>query len=108
MLTCALRGGHVRAGLVFEEESAVVRTCVDVARRIRARTVASIVLEGHGSAKGARYGGCLLAEHGIQQRIPRDIRAERRQGGPAVAIGCDRKLIEIKRSSLSRCNINLH
>lgn len=65
-LTCALRGGYVRTGLVLEEESAVVRAGVDVARRIRARTVAPIVREGHRSTKGARHGRCLLAEHGVQ------------------------------------------
>jgi len=104
-LTCALRSGYVGAGLVFEEESAVIRTGVDVARWIRARAVAAIVGKGHGAAKRARYGRCLLAEHGVQQCIPRDIRAERRQCVLTVAKSCKRKLIEIKRAgaaSLSR------
>lgn len=101
-LTCALRGGYVRTSLVFEEESAVVRTGVDVARWIRARAMATVVGKGHGAAERARYGGCLLAEHRIQQRIPRNIRAERRQRVPTVAKSCKRKLIEIKRASRPR------
>lgn len=100
-LTCALRGGYVWTGLVLEEEPAVVRAGVDVARRVRARTVASIVREGHGAAKGAGYGRRLLAEHGVQQRIPRDVGAERRQGVSAVAKGCNGKLIGVNRSNAS-------
>lgn len=101
VLTCALRGGHVGAGLILEEEPAVVRAGVDVARRIRARAVAAVVRESHGSAKGARHGGRLLAEHGEQQRVPRNERAEGRQGVSAVAKSCKRKLIEIKRMRAS-------
>jgi len=94
-LTCTLRGGYIGAGLVPEEESAVVRTGVDVARWIRARAVTTVIRKGHGSAKGAGYRGCFLAEHGVQQRIPRNIRAERRQRVSTVTVSCKRKLIDI-------------
>lgn len=90
-LTCALGGGHIGTGLVLEEQSAVVRAGVDVARWIRARAVTTIIREGHRPAKRTSHGRRLLAEHRVQQRIARNVRAEGRQSVLIVAVGCKRR-----------------
>jgi len=94
-LTCTLRGGYIGASLVSEEQSAVIRTGVDVARWIRARAMTTVVRKGHGSAKGTGYRRCFLAEHRVQQRIPRNIWAESWQAVFTVTVSCKRKLIDI-------------
>jgi len=94
-LTCTLRSGYIGTGLVPEEKSAIICTGIDIARWIRACAMTTVIRKGHGSAKRAGYRGCFLAEHGVQQRIPRNIRAERRQGVSTVTVSCKKKLIDV-------------
>lgn len=88
ILTCALGGGHVGTGLVPEQQPTLVGAGVDVALGTGAATVAPVVREGHGSVEGAGHGGCLLAEHRVQQGIAGYIRAERREAVAPVTVGC--------------------
>lgn len=66
IFTCTFGSRYIRAGLVLEEQSAVICACIDVALVARTGASTTIISEGHGTSKWARDGECFFPKHRVQ------------------------------------------
>jgi hypothetical protein len=84
-LTGAFGPLHVRARLVAEQQAGLLGTGVDAGDGRATFTVSAVVREGQRAFERALDRSGVDPEHGVQQRVARDERAEALEAFPCVA-----------------------
>lgn len=74
--TRTLGAVHVRTSLVAQQQSTVLSAGVYGAEGVAALAVASVVGEGVAATERTGHGRGSLAEHGVEQSVPGDERAQ--------------------------------
>lgn len=92
----------VGAGLVLEQQTALVGAGVDVAQRLGTASVTPVVGEGHGSVERTRHRSRLLAEHREQERVTGYVGAQLGQSVATVTVGWKHNLRALERPTGAR------
>lgn len=82
---------NIRTRLVAQQQSTVLSAGVYGAERVAALSVAAVVGEGVTSAERTGHGRGSLAEHGVEQRVAGDERAQRVKSVSLQAVRCNKK-----------------
>lgn len=87
--TRTLGAVHVRTRLIAQQQSTVLSAGVYGAERVAALAVAAVVGEGVAPAERTGHGRGSLAEHGVEQRVAGDERAQRVKTVSLQAVRCN-------------------